>query len=268
MDLQGKTALITGAARGIGQNTAQELANAGVDILGVDLNADDLQKTAQIVEEAGRMFWPFACDVSDEAAVRQMVSQAEQVRENGFDILINNAGVLPSGPFVEGDFSTWRRTVEINLLGLMALTHVALPKFLARNSGHIVNIASIAGKFGTEGVVAYSASKHGVVGFSSALRSELAETNVGVSWICPSPTRTRLAENVSLTFLTPLVEPEDVARTVRKAIQKNAIEVFVPGRVRIASSILPALAPRFSRWLLRVTKASRGWTTARQGIQV
>lgn len=187
MDLRGKTALITGAARGIGQKTAQELANAGLDILGVDLNADDLQKTAQIVEEAGRMFWPFACDVSDEAAVRQMVSQAEQVRENGFDILINNAGVLPSGPFVEGDFSTWRRTVEINLLGLMALTHAALPKFLARNSGHIVNIASIAGKFGTEGVVAYSASKHGVVGFSSALRSELAGTNVGVSWICPSP---------------------------------------------------------------------------------
>ena len=81
MDLRGKTALITGAARGIGQNTAQELANAGVDILGVDLNADDLQKTAQIVEEAGRMFWPFACDVSDEAAVRQMVSQAELGRE-------------------------------------------------------------------------------------------------------------------------------------------------------------------------------------------
>lgn len=129
-----------------------------------------------------------------------------------------------------------------------------------------MNIASIAGKFGTEGVVAYAASKHGVVGFSSALRSELADTNIGVSWICPSLARTRMSEDVAHTFLTPLVEPEEVAIAVRKAIETNAIEIFVPRRVRFFVSIMPSLMPRLSRSILKWTKSSKGWLDAKKEI--
>ncbi len=267
MQLQNKTALITGAARGIGQAIARELAAAGTNLIGIDLTRDAMQETARIVQESGAHFHALACDVSDQDATQKMVEEATNIN-GGFDILINNAGVLPSGPFADQNFQVWRRTIEINLLGLMNLTHAALPTLLKRDSAHIVNIASIAGKFGTEGVVAYAASKHGVVGFSSGLRAELENTGVAVSWICPSPARTRLAENVTHSFLTPLVEPEDVARATRNAIEKNMIEVFVPGRVRLVVSILPSLMPGASRWLAKVAKASRGWTEARQKIQV
>ncbi|NIR51095.1 SDR family NAD(P)-dependent oxidoreductase [candidate division KSB1 bacterium] len=265
MNLQDKTALITGAARGIGQATSVELAHAGANIIGVDLKVEDLSETSKAVEQLGTKFYGFACDVSDESSVRMLVKQAETT-DGGFDILVNNAGVLPSGPFLERDFEVWRRTIDINLTGLMMLTYVALPHLFARKVGHIVNIASIAGKFGTEGVAVYAASKHGVVGFSSALRFELQQKNIGVSWICPSLVNTRMSSDVQYTFLTPKVEPETIARAVRQAIETNATELFVPRRVRLAVSILPSLAPRFSRWLTRVTKASKGWLIAKKEL--
>lgn len=264
--IAGKTALITGAARGIGQATAVALARAGADVFGVDLAVADLAATAEAVTDAGRVFRPLACEVSDAQAVQRLLAETQE--HGGFDILVNNAGVLPSGPFWQGDFAVWRRTLEINLLGLVHLTHSALPGLLNREEAHIVNIASIAGKFGTEGVVAYAAAKHGVVGFSSALREELRDTSVGVSWICPSFVATRLTEGVARTVLTPLVQPEAVARAVRKAIERDAAEVFVPGYVRFVVSILPALSPRLARWILRWSGASRGWFETEKKIAV
>lgn len=264
MQLEDKTVLITGAARGIGQAIAIELAKAGANIMGVDLRLEDLHDTSTAIERINRRFDGFACDVSDETAARALIAEAEK-KNDGFDVLINNAGILPSGPFVDRDFNVWRRTLEINLNAVMVLTHAALPRFISHNSGHIVNIASIAGKFGTEGVVAYAAAKHGVVGFSSALRAELRSTNVGVSWICPSLVATRLSKGVSYTFLTPMVKPEMVARAVRKAIESNAGEVFVPKRVRFVVSILPCLFPKISYWILKCSKASQGWLNGRKG---
>jgi len=261
LQLHDKIALVTGAARGIGQATAQELARAGADLIGVDLQVDDLQETADHVTRLGRTFSGFACDISDERAVRDLINQLTE--HGGFDVLINNAGILPSGPFLERDFSVWRKAIDINLLGLMALTHAALPILLKRQQAHIVNIASIAGKFGTEGVAAYAASKHGVVGFSSALRFELEGTSVGVSWICPSIVNTRMAAGVPRHLLTPVAQPESVARAIRRAIETNAGEVFVPGRVRFWVSILPAVLPGVARFISSWSGASRGWLTRR-----
>jgi all-trans-retinol dehydrogenase (NAD+) len=256
MKINEKTALITGAARGIGQAIAKELAQAGAHIIGVDLQLEDLQETAAIVSEFGRQFTPFACDVADENAVGQLLANLKQ---GGFDILVNNAGVLPSGPFDGREFNAWRKVIDVNLTALMALTHAALPILKSRRQAHIVNIASVAGKFGTEGVAAYAASKHGVVGFSSALRFELAEFNIGLSWICPSMVNTRIAAGVPSNFFTPLMQPADVARAVRRAIEANAAEVYVPRRMRFLVSIMPSLLPGFSRWLSWHGKASRGW---------
>ncbi|RMD90089.1 MAG: SDR family NAD(P)-dependent oxidoreductase [Calditrichaeota bacterium] len=265
MKIQNKTALITGAARGIGQAIAVQLANHGVDIIAIDLKMEDLKETEQLVQRSHRKFFGFACDISEEASILTMLAKVED-QTPGFDILINNAGILPSGPFLECEFSVWRKTIEVNLIGLMMLTYRALPALLNRSEGHIVNIASIAGKFGTEGVAAYAASKHGVVGFSSALREELRDTSVGVSWICPSLVATRLSENVSYTFLTPKVSPEAVARAVCKTIETNAAEVFVPKRVRLVVSIFPALSQRLARWILKWSRASEGWVTAKKSL--
>lgn len=257
MKIIDKSTLITGAARGIGQAIAKELAQAGAHIIGVDLQLEDLQETAAIVSKFGRQFTPFACDVTDENAVRQLLANVKQL--GGFDILINNAGVLPSGPFDGREFDAWRRVIDINLTALMALTHAALPILKLRGEAHIVNMASVAGKFGTEGVAAYAASKHAVVGFSSALRFELAEFNIGVSWICPSMVNTRMAAGVPSNFFTPLMQPAHVARSVRRAIETNAAEVYLPRRSRLFVSILPSLFPGFARWLSWRSGASRGW---------
>ncbi len=264
MKLEDKAVLITGAARGIGQAIAKELACAGAHIIGIDLCLEDLDETADLVTKLEQNFTPFVCDVRDENAIRQLMSRVQQT--GGFDILINNAGVLPSGPFANGDFESWRKVIDINLTGLMSLTHALLPILKTRREAHIVNIASVAGKFGTEGVAAYAASKHGVVGFSSALRFELAESNIGVSWICPSMVNTRMAAGVPSNFFTPLMQPSDVARAVRRAIETNAAEVYVPRRMRWLVSILPSLLPGFARWLSWHGKASRGWLTAEKKI--
>ncbi len=266
MQIKDKTVLITGAARGIGQAIAKELAHAGAHIIGVDLCLEDMQDTAAAIQKFGRNFKGFACDVTDEPAVRNMIEEAKKLN-SGFDVLINNAGVLPSGPFVERDFDVWRKTIEVNLIGLMALTQVVLPYFLSKNSGYIVNIASIAGKFGTEGVVAYAASKHGVVGFSSALREELRNTKISVSWICPSVAATRMGKGIPSHFLAPLIQPEDVARAVRRAIKKNASEVFVPRRVRFVVSIMPSLSQRLARLFLKWSKVSQGWLAAHKELE-
>ena len=265
MRVKDKTVLITGAARGIGQAMALEFAKAGANIIGIDLSIADVGQTAEAVEKQGRAFKGFSCDITDEIAVSEMLKKAQQFK-SGFDILVNNAGVLPSGPFMDRDFTVWHKTVETNLIALMALTHSVLPYLLKRENAHIVNIASIAGKYGTEGVVAYSASKHGVVGFSSALRFELQDTPVGVSCIFPSQVETRLSEGVSNTFLTPVIQPHEVAIAVRKAVEKNLAEVYVPKSQRIVVSILPSLAPGFARWFAKWTNASKGWVHAQKEI--
>ncbi len=265
MRVKDKTVLITGAARGIGQAIVIEFAKAGADVIGVDFSLADAQQTAAAVEKQGRTFKGFACDITDETAVSMMLKEAQQFK-SGFDILVNNAGVLPSGPFTDRDFAVWRKTVETNLTALMALTHLVLPYLFKRKSAHIVNIASIAGKYGTEGLVAYSASKHGVVGFSSALRFELQDTHIGVSCIFPSQVETRLSEGVSNTFLTPVIQPREVAIAVRKAVEKNLAEVYVPKSQRFVVSILPSLAPGFVRWFAKWTNASKGWVHAKKEI--
>jgi len=264
LELQKKTALITGAAQGIGQAIAAELARAGADIIGADLQVGDLQETGDFVRACGRRFVGFGCDVTNKAAVENLIAAAQS--GTGFDILINNAGILPSGPFLERDFEVWQKTLDVNLRALMHVTYSALPHLLEKKGGHIVNMASIAGKLGTEGVAAYAASKHGVVGFSSALRSELSGTGVGVSWVCPSLVKTRMSEGVTHTFLTPMVTPDEVARAVRRTIERDRIEVFVPRRSRLFTSLIPSLTPKLARWILKTSGASKGWVEARKEL--
>lgn len=266
MKLDGKMVLLTGAGRGIGQAAAVELARAGAHILGVDLRADSMQATAAKITALGVRFVAFACDVSDRIAISALI-ETLAAKFGGIDVLINNAGVLPCGSFGERDFSDWEKTIAINLLGLMALTHAALPLMLKRHEGHIVNLASVAGKFGSEGLAAYAASKHGVVGFSSALRAELADHNIGVSWICPSFVNTGMIAGVTRTAWTPLVTPETVARAIRRAIETNASEVFLPRVMHLTAGIMPNLLPNAWRRMLRWTKASQGWLHANKPLE-
>lgn len=266
MELSNKTVLITGAARGIGQALAVACAREGAHVLGVDLTVEALDATRRRVLALGRRFNGFACNVAHPAAVQRLVVEAERV--GGFDVLINNAGVAPSGPFAARAFDDWRQTLQVNLVGLMQLTHAALPHLRSRYRAHVVNIASVAGKVGSPGLVAYAASKHGVVGFSAALGAELAfeGASVGVSCICPTMVATRMIEGVRRSPLIPVATPEDVAAATVEAIRANTPLVYVPDRMRWLVEVLPALAPGVARWLAVHDATAKGWMAARKEL--
>ena len=266
MELSNKTVLITGAARGIGQALAVACAREGAHVLGVDLTVGALDATRRRVESLGRRFNGFACDVANPDGVQRLIEDAERV--GGFDVLVNNAGVAPSGPFAPRAFDEWARTLQVNLVGLMRLTHAALPHLRSRYRAHVVNIASLSGKVGSPGLVAYAASKHGVVGFSAALGAELAfeGASVGVSCICPTMTTTRMIEGVRRSPLIPVASPEDVAAATVDAIRTNTPLVYVPERMRWLVEVLPALAPGVARWLAVHDATAEGWMDARKEL--
>jgi short-subunit dehydrogenase len=267
MEIKGKTILITGAGMGIGSLICVELAKSGADqIIGIDILKETMKETEKEVTALGCKFIGFSCDLSREDHIDSLIKQIKAEKLN-FQILINNAGIAPSGSFVEQDFSIWKKAVQINVLGVIKLTHACLPLLTTNPQAHIVNLASIAGKFGSEGTAVYSATKHAIVGFSNALHMEYYEKQVGVSWICPSMVNTRMIVGVKPSLFTPVIEPIQVAKAVKKAILKNKAEVMVPGYVRLSVVILPTLFPRLFMWLAVKTKASRGWLLANKGLE-
>ncbi len=266
MDISGKTVLITGAGMGIGALTCIELAKAGANIIGVDIQKKEMNETKKQVEALGRKFFPYACDLSRPDNIDTLVRQIGYDKLT-FHILINNAGIAPSGPYLSQNFSTWEKAISININAVTKLTYLCLPILSSHQKAHIINLASIAGKFGSEGTVIYSATKHAVVGFSQALRMELYDSNIGVSWICPTMVNTRMIDGVKPSAFTPIIEPIQVVKAILTAIRKNRGEVMVPSRLRFSIVVLPALFPEFSLWLAVKTKASKGWLLANKGLE-
>ncbi len=265
--IKDKQILVTGAGMGIGALICEELAKSGADtIIGVDILKESLAETQSKVESLGCKFIGLSCDLAREDHIDLMLKHI-QLHNIKFQILVNNAGIAPSGAFAEADFKVWKKAIQINVIGLTKLTHACLPILTSFPKSHIVNLASIAGKFGSEGTVIYSATKHAVVGFSQALRMEYYEKNLGVSWVCPSMAKTRMIEGVKPSIFTPIIEPIRVAKAVKHAILKNKAEVMVPGYLRISVVILPTLFPRLFLWLAVKTKASRGWLLANKGLE-
>lgn len=258
MNYKGKTIFITGTARGIGQGLAVAFAEAGCTVIGCDL-APQTETKALI----GAAYIECIGDLSTPEGAKALVDQATAI---GFDILINNAGIATSGTFMEADFARWKATIDVNLIGTMAVTHAALPHLMSRPEAHIVNLSSIAGCWGSPGVVAYCSSKHGVTGFTRSLEYELAGTSIGVTSIHPSMARTRMIDNVPNGKMTPVIDPSDVVTATLKAIERNTPQVFVPGRMRWMIDILPRLFPRLSRKTLLADKNALGWQNADKGV--
>lgn len=268
MTFSGATVLITGSALGIGRATAARVARLGADVVGIDLDVDRQTETAGLVEAEGQRYFALAADVADESALRAAVTEAAGV---GFDVVVTSAGVGPVGRFLdpEGPGATmeaWRRTVEVNVIGTMATVHAALPHLMAKERGHVVTLASVAGHVGISGLVAYSATKHAVVGFSEALDAELTGSGVGVSWVCPTLVRTRMTEGIEPSVFAPMLEPDDVARALTEAVERGRREVFVPGRMRAVVSTLPALFPALARRMLAYDPVAKGWLALRRGL--
>jgi 2-hydroxycyclohexanecarboxyl-CoA dehydrogenase len=182
MRLEGKKALVTGGASGIGAATARRLAAEGADVVIGDVNEEGAASVAGEVSGAA-----VRLDVTDPDSANSVAE-----RHGPFAILVNNAGTDEFGFFADTDPGVWERVIAINLIGVLACTHAVLPGMQAAGYGRIVNVSSEAGRIGSKGSVAYSSAKGGVLGFTKAMAREGARFGITVNAICPGPIETPL----------------------------------------------------------------------------
>ena len=188
--LTGQVAAITGAARGIGRATAEAFVRQGMKVAIGDLDLAEAQRTA---DQLGAGTIALELNVTDKDSVERFLDETEK-QLGPVDVLVNNAGIMQLGRFWEEDDATAQRMVDINLHGVIWGTKLALQRMIPRGRGAIVNIASQAGLYGAPGGATYSATKHGVVGLSEAIRGELrlAGHDIQVSYVCPVVVNTEL----------------------------------------------------------------------------
>jgi uncharacterized protein len=247
MTFQNRVVLITGASSGIGRCLAVDLAARGAVVVGCGRSLDRLQALSRELEHRSPSSTVIKCDVAQLDQVRAMVTNV--LSEFGkIDILINNAGVGMRKPFVETSISTIEEIMRINYLGTVYCTYEVLPSMIARRSGHIVNISSVAGKIGTLNVAGYCASKFAINGLSESLYHELAPLGINVSVICPGPVRTDF--NKPFADMPPkspaslVISPEFVSAAVIRAIERNRFEVVLPRSLALTcwlKSLIPGI---------------------------
>lgn len=233
----GKIALVTGAARGIGQAIALKLAGEGADLALCDLQAEWLEETAGKVKELGRRVECYSVDVSNGDAVNETVKAVE--KDFGqIDVLVNNAGITKDGLLMRMSEDDWDAVLNVNLKGVFLFTKAAMRGMMKKRTGSIVNIASIIGLIGNAGQANYAASKGGVISFSKTVARELASRNVRCNAVAPGFIRTAmtdaLPEDVQQKMLAniPLSKfgtPEDVANVV--AFLAGDVSGYVTGQV-------------------------------------
>jgi NADP-dependent 3-hydroxy acid dehydrogenase YdfG len=245
ISLSGKVVAVTGSARGIGRATAGALVSEGARVAIGDLDLPLAERTAS---ELGGGTVAFELDVTRRDSFERFLAQVEESL-GPLEVLINNAGIMPLGSFVAEDDATARRMVDINLHGVIFWTKLALPGMLARDSGHIVNVASQAGKAGYPGGATYCATKHAVVGLSEAVRAETHETGIEVSCVMPVVVNTELAAGVVKARGMKTVEPEDVAAEIVDALKRPRFDVYVPRSSGVIGKIVGVL-PRRGRELV------------------
>ena len=217
-----KIAVVTGAASGIGAAIAGKLAEAGAVVVVADVQADKGQARAEELCAAGHRAHFIAVDLTEPDSIAAF-AQAVQARFGAVDLLVNGAGWGRTAPFWEGTPEFWNRLIALNLVGPMHLSKALLPPMMERGSGHIVNIASDAGRVGSLGEAVYSGAKGGLIAFTKALARETARYGIHVNCVCPGPTDTPLMAVVpdkvkeALTKAIPmrrLGRPEEVADAV------------------------------------------------------
>jgi NADP-dependent 3-hydroxy acid dehydrogenase YdfG len=252
--LTGQVAAITGAARGIGRATAQAFLAQGMKVAIGDL---DLATAEQTARELGHGTIALPLNVTERESVRTFVEGVEE-QLGPIDVYVNNAGIMQVGHNVwEEDDATTLRMIDINVNGVMWGVKEVVPRMLARGRGHVVNVASSAGKGGFPGGGTYCGTKHYVVGLSEALRAELRGSGVEVSCVMPVVVNTELASGLQQTRGVKAVEASDVADEIVLALQELRFDVYVPRSVATISKVM-TLLPRGGREALtRAMKADQ-----------
>jgi 2-hydroxycyclohexanecarboxyl-CoA dehydrogenase len=197
MALEGRTALVTGAAGGIGSAISRHLALAGANVAACDLDGEAAKRVASELAGVGKgTIAGYAMDVSDSANVADVVAAVE-AQQGPVDILVNNAGIDKIERFIESTEDTWKKVISVNYLGTVIVTRSVLDGMIERRYGRIVNISSDAGRVGTSGEVVYAGTKGAIIAFGKALARETATKGITINAVCPGPTDTALLKQVS-----------------------------------------------------------------------
>jgi len=258
MNLSGKRIILTGAAGGIGYRLALLLAEKGARLALVERNAPRVQEICAEINQRGGFAAPIALDLSAEGAPQQAVDSALQAL-GGVDILINNAGLMDFTLFERHDPQRIEQMIGVNVIAPMLLVRAVLP--LQQDSGRIVNIGSAFGSIGFPHFATYCASKFAMRGFSEALRRELVDSRVGVTYVSPRATKTPLNDEVTTRMLaetrTNMDEPEYVAAQIVLAIERDCKEHFI-GQPESFFARLNGMFPRLvDGGLLKNTRIAR-----------
>jgi len=246
--VRGKTIAITGAARGIGYAAAKALLARGARVVIGDRDVALQESAVADLTKLGPVSG-YPLDVTDRASFATFLDKARTDGGGHIDVLINNAGVMPIGPFLDQSEQAIRSSIEVNLYGVIAGCQLALPDMIARRKGHIINIASLSGLIPVPGQVVYVGAKFGVVGLSAALADEMAPHGVEVSVVMPPFTNTELISGTKSSGAIKPVEPEEIAAAVIKTLEKPKTHVSVPAALRFTAQAAQMLGPRGRRWL-------------------
>lgn len=242
MKLSGRSVIVTGGARGIGKEIARAFASEGARVAIGDTDLPEAERTAA---ELGSGALALPLDVTDAAGFAKFFAIVE--RELGaLDVMINNAGIMPAGNFLDEDSGRTEAQIDVNLRGVIHGSRLAGESFRRSGSGHLVNIASLAGRSAYPGVATYSATKFAVVGLTEALRHEFGTFGAHATAILPGVVRTELSAGMQVkSWMRPFVtvDPEDVARAVVRVIGHDVPTRSVPRRMGAAltfMSLVPA----------------------------
>jgi len=255
-DLQDKTVLITGAGGGFGLHMTRQFRDAGSRLILTDRNHESLSPA--VTEAGASLIFATTADLSTKEgcdALRAAVAAKNVVP----DVLVNNAGVGVAGRIDNIPRDMWESLMQLNLLAPMRLCNAFLPGMVARNSGHIVNISSLAGWVGSHGLSAYCASKYGLRGFGEALAADLEETNIAVTNIYPCFSRTPILDSPQYGYeerrSVPehiISEPADVVAEMLRGIRRNRLHVFPDKqarRIHWLTRLVPWAIPMLNRRL-------------------
>jgi NAD(P)-dependent dehydrogenase (short-subunit alcohol dehydrogenase family) len=253
MGFDGAIAIVTGGASGIGLAMSQRLTELGAKVVVADIDRELGERSAASI--AGEFCH---VDVADPDSVKELVNSTAK-RHGRVDYLFNNAGIAVIGTVQDTPLEDWYRVFDINVRGVIHGIDAAYPLFIEQGFGHIVNTASIAGLIPCPGLVAYSASKHAVVGMSTGLRAEAAKHGVKVSVVCPGFVRTPILENAFVhgrardevankADKTPWAEPADVAREILIGVKRNKAVIVVTRHGKVLNQ-LHRLSPGAFSWM-------------------
>ncbi|UQE74663.1 SDR family NAD(P)-dependent oxidoreductase [Gordonia sp. PP30] len=242
-DLSHLHVAVTGGAQGIGAATARRLAarGAAVSIGDVDVPATTAQAAAIAAAHGRGRCFAAELDVRAEPDFRRFLAAAGDFHGTAIDVMVNNAGIMLVGPFREEAVALTDKQLAVNVGGVVNGTRVALEVFEDRGSGHVVNIASVAGRNAFANIATYTGTKHFVYGFTEALRSEYSGTGIEFTTVLPNIAKTRLGSGVSGVKMVRKSDPEDIAEAIVAAIASPAPATYIPRTLAPLSGLAQAV---------------------------